>query len=138
MRSVEMDILKAQKSKLTPREFDCASHVVGEFSRVVAAERALRNEEQKHFGEFMLQSHESRRDLVKDVLPDAELLVKAARLHPACLGARGCPEAGGGATINLVRHHQADAFAKHMAQYYEARMGRQLATHVLQMVDGAS
>jgi galactokinase len=138
LRSVEPDMLKAEKSKLTPREFDCARHVVGEFSRLVAAERVLRNEEHKQFGEFMLQSHESRRDLIKDVSPDTELLVKTARVHPACLGARGCPEASEGATVNLVRHHQADAFAKQMAQFYEGRMGRALAVHVFQIADGGS
>src|SRR6266853_1454821 len=46
LRSVELRLLEANKSRLTPREYQCAHHVVAEIARVVAGERAL--EDQDH------------------------------------------------------------------------------------------
>ncbi len=138
LRSVELDGLKAGKSKLTPREYDCATHVVGEISRVVGSERALREDDHRQFGQFMLQSHDSERDLLKNIAPEVEFLVKLARVMPGCLGARRCASASPRATLNLVSYHQAEIFMKLMAQQFDERMGRKLQTYVLQMADGAS
>jgi galactokinase len=43
----------------------------------------------------------------------------------------------GGATINLVAHHQADTFMAHMAAKYEERSGIKLTPQVCMIVDGA-
>ncbi len=137
LRSVELAHLKAHRSKLTQREFECAYHVVGEIQRVVFAEKSLRDEDYAQFGQFMFQSHESSRDFLKNSTPKLDLLVELARQHPACLGARLTGGGFGGATINLVAHHQAESFMTHMSKKYEERTGIKLAPVVCQIVEGA-
>lgn len=134
LRSVEASQLKAARPKLTPREYECASHVIGELARVVGGERALQSGDHGQFGQFLFQSHESSRTLLKNMSPETNTLVEIARAHPGCVGARG----QAAATINLVSHHQAESFMKHMAGQYEARTGRKLRTLALQVVDGAT
>src|SRR5437868_11428241 len=82
LRSVELRWLEANKSKLSPREYECARHVVSEIARVVAAERALRADDHRQFGELMFQSHESSRDLLKNSTKELDLLVELGRKHP--------------------------------------------------------
>jgi galactokinase len=138
LRSVELNHLRACKAQLTPREYECAYHVVGEIARVVAAERALRDDDHRQFGQFMFQSHESSRDFFKNSTAELDLLVELARQHPGCLGARLTGGGFGGATINLVAYHQAESFIAHMSKKYEQRSGIKLQPLVCQIVDGAA
>src|SRR5439155_8574927 len=126
LRSVELRLLEANRSKLTAREYQCAHHVVAEIARVVAGERALEDQDHRQFGQYMFQSHESSRDFLKNSTPELDSLVELARAHPGCLGARLTGGGFGGATINLVAHHQAESFMEHMRQKYQARNGHRL------------
>ena len=137
LRSVEFKYLQTGKSHLTPREYECACHVVGEIQRVVFAERALREEDHRQFGQYLFQSHESSRDFLKNSCPELDLLVELARRHPGCLGARLAGGGFGGATVNLVAYHQAENFMETIARQYEERTGRKPSPTVCQIVDGA-
>ena len=138
LRSVETRFLEANKSRLTTREYECALHVVTEIARVVAAERALNDDDHRQFGQYMFQSHASSRESLKNSTAELDLLVDIARAHPACLGARLTGGGFGGATINLVAHHQAEAFMEHMARHYKNRTGHDLKPLLGQIVDGAA
>ena len=138
LRSVELKFLHANKAKLNPREFECAYHVVSEIARVAAAERALRDQDHRQFGQYMFQSHESSRDFLKNSTSELDLLVELARKHPGCLGARLTGGGFGGATINIVAYHQAEDFMVMMAREYKERSGHDLKPMVCQIVDGGS
>lgn len=138
LRTVEMKQVLAAKDKLSPREFECAHHVVSEIARVVAGEKALRGNDMAQFGQYMFQSHESSRDFLKNSTQELDVLVELARQHPACLGARLTGGGFGGATINLVTHHQADAFIAHMTTGYEKKLGVKTKPLVCQIVDGGN
>jgi len=131
-------MLEAGKAKMSEREYQCARHIVSEIQRVVHGSRALREDDHEQFGQYMLQSHESSRDFLKNSTPELDLLVDLARKHPACLGARLTGGGFGGATINLVRHHQAPAFMEYMAQAYEKQSGHKMQPILCQIVDGAA
>jgi len=137
LRSIDLPRVKASKAKLTPREYECAYHIVSEIARVAAAERALREDDHRQFGQYMFQSHESSRDFLKNSTPELDALVEIARAHPGCLGARLTGGGFGGATINLVTHHQAENFMQHMSREYERRSGHKLQPALCQVVDGA-
>jgi galactokinase len=137
LRSVEMSYLKANKRRLSPREYECAYHVVGEIQRVVYAERALREDDHRQFGQYLFQSHESSRDFLRNSCPELDLLVELACQHRACLGSRLTGGGFGGATISLVAYHEVEAFIAHMSSAYEQRTGRKLEPVVCQVVDGA-
>jgi galactokinase len=84
----------------------------------------------------MFQSHESSRDFLKNSTPELDLLVELARSHPACLGARLTGGGFGGATINLVTHHEADSFMKYMASEYSKKTGHTMKPLLCQVVEG--
>jgi len=138
LRSVELKDLRLSRSALSPREYECAQHVVSEIARVVAAERALRNDDHRQFGQYMFQSHESSRDFLKNSTSELDTLVELARQHRGCLGARLTGGGFGGATINLVAYHQAESFMEHMACEYEKRTGQKIQPVVCQIADGAA
>jgi galactokinase len=138
LRSVDPKDLAASKDKLTEREYQCAYHVVGEITRVVYGERALRGGDFAQFGQFMFQSHESSRDFFKNSTRELDLLVELAREHPACLGARLTGGGFGGATINLVQRDGLESFSKEMSRQYKERSGIEMMPLVCQIVDGAA
>ena len=135
LRSVDMPYLKANQGKLSERDYQCAYHVVGEIQRVTFGARALRDGDFEQFGQYMFQSHESSRDFFKNSCAELDLLVDLARAHPACLGARLSGGGFGGATINLVRRDQADAFRRSIAAEYKKRGGVEIEPMVCQIVD---
>jgi galactokinase len=138
LRSVDPKMLEANKSKLTPREYECAKHIVGENHRVVAAIHALRANDHQQVGQYMFQSHESSRDYFKNSTPELDILVELAREHSGCLGARLTGGGFGGATINLVAHHQAADYMDFIARRYAERTGIKIEPLLCQIVDGAA
>lgn len=134
LRSVEMKFLEDHKTTLTNREYVCARYVVSEIQRVVAAERALREDDHRQFGQYMCDSHESARKTCRSSSPELDFLVELARGHPGCLGARAIYTA----TLSLVAYHQAERFMKHLAGTYEQAMRSPIRTFVCQIVDGVS
>jgi galactokinase len=138
LRTVELKQVEAGKSKLTQREYECARHVVSEIARVVAGARALQEDDHAQFGQYMFQSHESSRDFLKNSTKELDVLVELARKHSGCLGARLTGGGFGGATINLVKHHEAQNFIEHMKREYENAVGIKMTPLVCQIVDGAA
>jgi galactokinase len=137
LRSADPKFLTANRARLTRREYECAYHVVGEIQRVTFALRALRENDHHQFGQYLFQSHESSRDFLKNSAPELNLLVELARPLPGCFGARLTGGGFGGATINLVAHHQAPEFMEAIARQYEQRTGRKIEPMLCQIVDGA-
>lgn len=137
LRSVDMAYLKANKARLNPREYECAYHVVSEIQRVVYAERALRENDHRQFGQYLFQSHESSRDHLRNSCRELDLLVELARGHRACLGSRLTGGGFGGATLSLVAYHEVEDFIAHMATGYEQKTGQTLRPMVCQIADGA-
>jgi galactokinase len=138
LRFVEPRDLAAGRAKLSERDYECASHIVGENQRVVAGERALRGDDVEQFGQYLWQSHESSRDSFRNSCPELDLLVELARAHPGCLGARLSGGGFGGATVNLVRREQVEDFRQRLAAQYQERAGRKLESWLCQVVDGAA
>ena len=137
LRAVDPPMLKANRSRLGPREFECAWHVVGEIQRVIFGARALRDGDFPQFGQYLFQSHESSRDYFKNSCAELDLLVELARLQPACLGARLTGGGFGGATINLVMRPQVTEFCRAIATAYEERIGVRTEPTICRVVDGA-
>jgi len=137
LRSVDPAGLEAGRDRLTPREYECASHIVGENDRVQRGAGALIANDLKTFGALLYASHASSRDRFKNSCPELDTLVELARAHPACVGARLTGGGFGGATLNLVEAAQATDFQAHMAAGYQERAGKPLESWVCDVVDGA-
>jgi galactokinase len=137
LRKVDMPMLLANKSRLDPRELDCALHVIGEIQRVIFGVRALREDDFEQFGQYMFQSHESSRDYFRNSTPELDMLVEIARLIDDCFGARLTGGGFGGATINLVRRDVAETFMTTVNTEYHRRTGRHANPMLCKIVDGA-
>src|SRR5262249_27620014 len=107
LRFADAKLIAAKRDKLTQRQYECACHIVTENQRVIHGAAALRANDHHLFGQYMFQSHESSRDYLRNSVPELDLLVELARALPGCLGARLTGGGFGGATINLVTHHEA-------------------------------
>ena len=137
LRAVDMPMLKANKEKLSEREYQCAYHVVGEIQRVIAGAQTLRADDFVQFGQFMFQSHESSRDYFKNSTAELDTLVDLARKHPGTLGARLTGGGFGGATINLIKRDAIEDFSRYMAKAYKEKVGVDMTPLLCQSVDGA-
>jgi len=76
LRRFDPSTVKANRSRLTEREYECALHITGEVQRVIFGARALREDDFEQFGQYMFQSHESSRDLFQNSTPELNALVE--------------------------------------------------------------
>lgn len=137
LRAVDPARLAAGQDRLTPRQHECARHVVSEIQRVVAGTRALRDGDLEQFGQYLGQSHASSRDGLRNSCPELDRLVELAERHPACLGARLTGGGFGGATVSMVRCEGTEAFLDHMIRGWAASGGGVLKPLCVQTGDGA-
>lgn len=138
LRFIDPAGLEAARDRLTPREYECAFHIVGENDRVQRGAAALAANDLATFGRFLFDSHASSRDFFKNSCPELDVLVELARAEPACIGARLTGGGFGGATLNLVQADQAEAFRASVGRGYQSRTGNPLESWVCEVVDGAA
>jgi galactokinase len=138
LREIAPESLEADRARLTPHQYECARHVVGENDRVRRGATLLRAGDYAGFGQLLWQSHASSRENFHNSCPELDTLVELAREHPACLGARLTGGGFGGATVNLVRRAAVEDFRARLAAGYAARTGRPLESWVCEVVDGAA
>lgn len=115
-----------------------AEHVVRECARVLEGAGRLKAGDLAGFGALMFESHASLRDLYEVSTPELDALVEIAAGLPGCLGARLTGAGFGGATVNLVRAEEAEAFVNGLTEAYRARTGREAAVWVCRAETGGS
>jgi len=108
MRHLTLEVLTANKEKLSDTEFIRARHAVTEIARVRNAVIALRASDFVALGALINQSHNSLRDDYTVSCPELDVAVDAS-LAAGALGARMVGGGFGGSAIALI---QADAVAQ--------------------------
>jgi len=108
MRHLTLEVLTANKEKLSDTEFIRAQHAVTEIARVRNAVIALRASDFVALGALINQSHNSLRDDYTVSCPELDVAVDAS-LAAGALGARMVGGGFGGSAIALI---QADAVAQ--------------------------
>ena len=108
MRHLTLEVLTANKEKLSDTEFIRARHAVTEIARVQDAVIALRASDFVALGALINQSHNSLRDDYTVSCPELDVAVDAS-LAAGALGARMVGGGFGGSAIALI---QADAVAQ--------------------------
>jgi galactokinase len=138
LRRLDLKTLQSRRTGLTPRQYDCAYHILSENQRVLFGARALREGDLEQFGQYLFQSHDSSRHQLRNSCTELDLLVDLGRRHPACLGARLTGGGFGGATIHLVRADRVDSYAAALRLGYQERIGVEPQIEVVRMVGGAA
>jgi len=98
-------------------------HVVNENARVQASTIALEAGDIKTFGQYMIQSHESLRDLFEVTGLELDSLFDQARQVLGCIGTRMTGAGFGGCTVSLVHKDAVADFQTQVTQGYEAKTG---------------
>jgi galactokinase len=133
LRTAELGLVKANRNRLSGREYDCACYAVAETARAVAAEHALRNNDIAQFAAYVEQSNDQLLSL--HGLQAQSPLLQLGRTHAACFGGRLVPGCVGGAAVHLVMHHLADDFMRSLATQYQQQTGRQVRSWVCTLGD---
>jgi len=137
LRDVTPQWFLTAENKLPPDIFRHARHVVEEIARVDEAIRLLEKDDAQGFGQLMIQTHASLRDLYEVSSPELDMLVEGATAIDGCLGARLTGAGFAGCTVNLVRWDRVDQFIRQLGADYHARTGIQASIFATRPVDGA-
>jgi galactokinase len=123
LRDVSLELLEAEKGRITPIEYKRALHVVTENQRVLDSTSALSEGDVKRFGELMNASHASMRDDYEISSKELDTLVEIALATPGVLGARLTGAGFGGCAVALVEVDKAEAAGEHIAAAYREAIG---------------
>jgi len=102
MRHLTLEVLQANREKITETEFIRARHAVTEIARVLAAVTALRASDFETLGELINQSHISLRDDYAVSCPELDVAVDAC-LAAGVIGSRMVGGGFGGSAIALIK-----------------------------------
>ena len=138
LRDVTPEDFAARGDGLDPVTRKRARHVITEDARTLDAAAALERGDVRALGALMDASHVSLRDEFEVSRPELDAIVRLARAHPACLGARMTGAGFGGCGVALVERAQADDFAATVAAAYEAEVELRPAVYVCTASDGAA
>jgi len=137
LRDVSPERLFQNRDTLPPEIYKRCLHVVNENSRVLAGAACLRHGNLEHFGELMLQSHESLRDLYEVSCRELDIMVDVAENIPGFYGGRMTGGGFGGCTLNLVQATGVSEFVPQVAERYQSITGIKPQIYVCSAEDGA-
>lgn len=113
-----------------------ASHVVHEDDRVLKSVAALENGDLATFGELMIQSHNSLRDLYEVTGKELDTLVEEALKIDGTIGSRMTGAGFGGCSVSLVREDAVDRFIDEVGKNYTEKIGYAPSFYVSEIGNG--
>lgn len=113
-----------------------ATHVVKENDRVHLAAKALNAGELEEFGRLMYASHLSLRTLYEVSGKELDTVVDFCAGYEHVIGARMTGAGFGGCAIALLEKGFEEDFAKHLTDYYVARIGYPAEIYVSEIGNG--
>jgi galactokinase len=138
LRDVDMPAFSARVAELDPLIRKRARHVVTENDRTLAAATALEGGDVERVGRLMDESHASLRDDFEVSRPELDTMVRLARAHDGCYGARMTGAGFGGCAVALVAGSAAQDFVREVTRRYATEVGLQPALYICTASQGAS
>ncbi len=120
MRHLTLEVLQANREKITETEFIRARHAVTEIARVLAAVTALRASDFETLGELINQSHISLRDDYAVSCPELDVAVDAC-LAAGAIGSRMVGGGFGGSAIALIKAQDVAKTREAVTAAFESR-----------------
>jgi len=111
LRDVSVELLDAARSSMDETTYRRALHVIRENGRTLDMARSLGQGDIESLGVLMAESHESLRELYEVSSPELDRVVRSARRHPGCRGARMTGAGFGGCAVALVDREHESSFA---------------------------
>ncbi|MBE1443582.1 galactokinase [Paenibacillus sp. OAS669] len=100
-----------------------ARHVVEEIDRVLQSMKVLEKGDLEAFGQLMIGSHNSLRDLYEVTCLELDVMVEEALKIPGVLGSRMTGAGFGGCTVSLVHEDSVDTFIEQVGRVYKEKTG---------------
>jgi galactokinase len=115
-----------------------AQHVVEECARVLEGVVALEEQDLDRFGELVIGSHISSRDLYEVSIPELDLLASSAWDTPGCYGARLTGAGFGGCVVAVVEQAAASDVASGISMAFVKEYGRRPTQFACKIGRGAT
>ena len=138
LRDLDEKRLRAGSTALDDMLLRRARHVLTENRRVLQAAQAMRRGEAAELGRLMDASHISLRDDFEVSSTELDAMVRCARQHYGCLGARLTGAGFGGCAVALVGEDALAHFDASVSAAYRSATGLAPAIHVCQAARGVS
>ncbi len=114
-----------------------ARHAVQENARVLESVEVLKKGDIKRFGELMIASHNSLRDLYEMTGPELDALNDAALTVPGVIGSRMTGAGYGGCTVSIVKNENVEDFKRIVGKLYTEKTGLVPSFYISEIGDGA-
>jgi galactokinase len=137
LRDVSVEQLEQRKSDMPEIIYKRCLHVVSENRRVQEGAKCLASGNVDRFGELMRESHRSLRDLFEVSCRELDVMAEIAASLEGYCGGRMTGGGFGGCTVNLVKTADAQRFAAHIAERYQAALGIKPDIYVCSAANGA-
>lgn len=111
-------------------------HVIAEDDRVLKSIEALKNNKIDEFGQLMIQSHASLRDLYEVTGVELDTLVEEALKLEGVKGSRMTGAGFGGCTVSIVEDNAVDKFIEIVGKKYTERVGLTAKFYISEIGDG--
>jgi len=115
-----------------------AQHAVFENQRVIDAVDKLNANDIVGFGQLMIQSHESLRDLYEVTGNELDTLFEEALKIDGCVGSRMTGAGFGGCTVSIVKDAAVQNFIEQVGKNYTQRTGLVADFYIAEIGAGAS
>jgi galactokinase len=113
-----------------------AQHVVEEIDRVLESMKVLEQNNLAAFGQLMIGSHNSLRDLYEVTGRELDTMVEEALKVPGVLGSRMTGAGFGGCTVSLVHEDSVEPFIRQVGASYTEKTGLTGEFYVCDIGDG--
>ena len=137
LRDVSLSDLDSWGDRLPEKVRNRCVHVVSENERVLQGALALKRGDTARFGRFMIESHQSLRDLYEVSCRELDLLVDSAMRVEGVVGSRMTGAGFGGCTVNLIHSECLDDFKCRVSADYQRLAGRGVRIWACEPAEGA-
>ncbi|MCX8132285.1 MAG: galactokinase [Clostridia bacterium] len=111
-------------------------HVIYEDDRVLRSIEALEREDIELFGRYLVESHNSLRDLFEVTGEELDTLVEEALKIDGVIGSRMTGAGFGGCTVSIVREENIEEFIEQVGEAYLQKIGHNAEFYVTETGDG--
>lgn len=96
-----------------------ASYVVEENDRVIAAAKALKNNDLELFGELLYKAHEGQQNKYEISCKELDFMVDFSKSNDKVIGSRMMGGGFGGCTINLIHQSESETYTESLKKAYK-------------------
>jgi galactokinase len=111
-------------------------HVISENNRVLKSVEALKNKDMNAFGEYLVASHNSLKNLYEVTGMELDTLVGEALKIEGVVGSRMTGAGFGGCTVSIAREESVEGFVEHVGRSYFRKTGLKAEFYVSEVGDG--